>query len=257
MAPARSHRGEDTPVGCAVNREIDMADDDTLTNGEQEDETADISPEITAAELAACTPIPVKRDKFNENATIPYDLTIDHIYESMTEFVNFLGFINTSLNSKGIIRLETMLMPASFSSMVGEFMGASIPKYCNSLVRNKYHNGHPDLLPAGQFDGDSVQHGTEGIEIKGSRYYKGWQGHNAEECWLMVFVFDANRQKDLEQNVPPRPFVFRRVYLGRLVKSDWKFSGRSEGSRRTITASVIESGYKKMTENWIYYDDSE
>jgi hypothetical protein len=38
----------------------------------------------------------------------------------------------------------------------------------------------------------------------------------------------------------------------RLDKEDWSFSGRSESSRRTITASVTKSGYEKMMANWIY-----
>jgi hypothetical protein len=37
-----------------------------------------------------------------------------------------------------------------------------------------------------------------------------------------------------------------------LKKSDWLFAGRSETSRRTITASVTASGYEKMLANWIY-----
>jgi hypothetical protein len=37
-----------------------------------------------------------------------------------------------------------------------------------------------------------------------------------------------------------------------LEESDWKFAGRSETSRRTITASVTSSGYNKMMANWIY-----
>jgi hypothetical protein len=37
-----------------------------------------------------------------------------------------------------------------------------------------------------------------------------------------------------------------------LKKEDWKFSGRSATSRRTITASVTPSGFAKMEANWIY-----
>jgi len=40
----------------------------------------------------------------------------------------------------------------------------------------------------------------------------------------------------------------------KLTKRDWIFSGRSGSSRRTITASVTESGYRKMMRNWIYKD---
>ena len=36
------------------------------------------------------------------------------------------------------------------------------------------------------------------------------------------------------------------------VQADWTFSGRSETSRRTITAGVNRSGYDKMVGNWIY-----
>src|SRR5205085_8016109 len=101
---------------------------------------------------------------------------------------------------------------------------------------------------------DAVQHANEGIEIKASRYTKGWQGHNPEDTWLMVFVFDSNRPVDTAQSVPPRPFSFVMVAGARLTKADWLFAGRSETSRRTITASVTKSGYEKMVANWIYID---
>jgi hypothetical protein len=66
----------------------------------------------------------------------------------------------------------------------------------------------------------------------------------------MVFVFDGNRPRDSE----PRPFRFIKVLSAQLLKSDWLFSGRSETSRRTITASVTETGYLKLMSNWIYND---
>lgn len=172
----------------------------------------------------------------------------------MQEFLDFLGFINQQLNTKSLPRLEAFLMTANFSSLVGEFMNMSIPKYCKTIVKNKYHNGHPDLIPAGVFPGDSILHGNEGIEIKGSRHHSGWQGHNAENVWLMVFVFDSNTSRDGFTEVNPKPFRFVKV-LGAPIKiDDWKFSGRSATSRRTITASVTRSGYEKMASNWIYRD---
>jgi hypothetical protein len=205
------------------------------------------------AEKVACVPTPVNPAKFNKNAIIPHGCTIEHIQEAMNEFINFISFINGQLNTKAIARFESMLMPANFSSMVGEFMTATIPKFCTTLAKNTYHNGHPDMLPKGMFANDSCQHGIEGIEVKASRYERGWQGHNAEDCWLMVFVFDSNRPKDIGK-APPRPFRFLGVYLGQLTKEDWKFSGRTGNSRRTITASVTPTGFLKMITNWIYYD---
>lgn len=185
---------------------------------------------------------------------MPYGLQRQHIRKAMEEFLEFLGFINQQLQSKKIERLESFMIPANFSSLVGEFMASALPKHCKSIVRNKYHNGHPDMLPAGTIPNDSILHGSEGIEIKASRHKSGWQGHNPEDVWLMVFCFDANTSRDAGIGVAPKPFRFTKVVGAQLLKSDWQFSGRSATSRRTITASVKRSGFDKMEANWIYRD---
>lgn len=205
-------------------------------------------------EVRAATPAPIDLKRFNPNCKLPFGLTTDHIAAAMTEFTKFLANVNGSLVAKDTPRLESILMPANFSSIVGEFVKATIPKFCESLVANTYHNGHPDLIPKGKFPNDSCQHGPDGIEIKGSRYLKGWQGHNVEACWLMVFCFESNRPADRAEGTPPMPFRFRLVAGAQLDESDWVFSGRSETSRRTITASVTRSGHAKMMANWIYKD---
>ena len=203
-------------------------------------------------ELLACTPVPIDPAGFNPNVVLPYGLTIAHIASAMTDFLNFLGFINIRLNTEQIPRLESIMMSANFSSLVGEFMNAGIPKYCTTMVKNKYHNGHPDLIPVGMFPGDAVQHASEGVEIKASRYDRGWQGHNPEDTWLMIFIYASNRPRDGGSN--PMPFRFLAVAGARLVESDWLFAGRSATSRRTITASVTSSGYAKIMANSIYRD---
>lgn len=140
------------------------------------------------SELIACTPVPVAAAGFNPSAVLPFGLTSAHLANAMTDFLNFLKHINTRLHDEKIQRLESIMMSANFSSLVGEFMNARIPEHCKSLVKNKYHNGHPDLIPVGMYPADSVQHASVGIEIKASRYGKGWQGHNAEDTWLMVYL---------------------------------------------------------------------
>lgn len=190
---------------------------------------------------------------FNPRAVIPFGVTTEHIRKAMKEFTDFLGFLDLQLFSKQMPRFEDFLMPANFSSMVGEFMGANIPKYCNGVVKNTYHNGHPDLLPAGKYPKNSAQHaGADGIEIKASRYPKSWQGHNEEDVWLMVFVFQSGRPTDVAKGIPPPKFRFLSVLGAMLAKADWLFADRKETSRRTITASVLPSGYDKMAANWIY-----
>jgi hypothetical protein len=208
-------------------------------------------------ELTACAPLPFNPKGFNRKALIPCGCKVEHIRKAMADFLDFLGFINQQLSTKQIPRLEAFLMPANFSSMVGEFMTAAIPKYCRGLVKNRYHNGHPDMLPKGKFPGDSAQHVELGIEVKASRHGSGWQGHNAEDVWLMVFVFDANSARDGSLGIAPKPFRFVKVVGAQLTKQDWAFSGRSATSRRTITASVTRNGFEKMEANWIYRAESE
>lgn len=175
----------------------------------------------------------------------------------MTDFGDFLGFVNRQLRSKQFPRLEAFLMPAGFSSLVGEFMTITIPKYCIGLTKNQFHNGHPDLLPAGLFPNDAIQYAHDGIEVKASRHSSGWQGHNPESIWLRVFHFDSNSANDPNKGIAPKPFCFKGVYSAHLEHEDWAFSGRSSTSRRTITASVNRAGIEKMKANWIYHDSRE
>lgn len=203
-------------------------------------------------ELDACTPQPIRFEDFNPHAEVPYGCTVEHLYRAMQDFLDFLGFINLQLHQRYLPRLESLLMPANFSGLVGELIIAALPKYCPTLSKNQYHNGHPDLIPTGRFPNNAILHTDEGIEIKASRYPSGWQGHNPENVWLMVFVFDSNRPNDIYKGIPPKPFAFRSVVGARLDQADWSFSGRSTTSRRTITASVTASGYEKMMANWIY-----
>ena len=203
-------------------------------------------------EELACTPAAVNEVDFNPNCVIPYGCTVNDIMQGMVDFSEFLGFLNRQLYRRNLSRLESMLMPANFSSLVGEFMHTAITKYCNTLVKNAYHNGHPDLIPKGIYTGDSVLHGSHGIEIKGSRNRSGWQKHNAENVWLMVFVFDSNTQRDQSLGIEPKPFRFVKVLGAQFSCADWSESGRSSTSLRTPTASVLKSGYTKMAQNWIY-----
>jgi len=196
-------------------------------------------------------PEPVEQDGFNPKAVLPFGVTPAHIRAAMRDFIDFLTVIDRQLQEKDMERFENILQQAAFSGMVSELMATRIPQYCKTIVKNRYHNGHPDMLPAGKYPNDEAQHaGTDGIEIKASRYLQGWQGHNAEDAWLMVFVFQSGREGPEVKGTSA--FKFLLVVGAMLRKSDWQFSGRSETSRRTITASVTRSGADKMMANWIY-----
>ena len=206
----------------------------------------------TKAEALACTASPLSPVGFNASCNLPYGLQVSQIQKSMQTFIDFLTFVNSQLNSKKLERLEVMLMAANFSSLVGEFMSSNIPKNCASIIKNTYHNGHPDLVPANYYAKNSVLHGPHGIELKASRYTARWQGHNPEDVWLMVFIYESNRPPDASKGRSPMPFRFVEVVGEKLTKSDWTFAGRSETSRRTITASVNPAAATRMRFNYIY-----
>lgn len=192
-----------------------------------------------------------EKNGFNPRARIPFGVTAMHVYSAMRDFVEFLRIVDARLHRNGMPTLENTMMQANFSSLVGEVISVAIPKYCRRVVKNLYHNGHPDILPAKKYANDAAQHaGADGIEIKASRYLQGWQGHNAEDVWLMIFVFQSGRSGKKVAETPA--FKFLLVAGAPLTKADWLFSGRSETSRRTITASVTKAGAAKMMTNWIY-----
>ncbi len=204
------------------------------------------------SEKIACQPAPVEPIGSNASTVLPYGLTGEHVRLAMSGFTDFLDFMNNELYRNGIERLESMMMPANFSTLVSEFMSSNIPRHCPGLAKNQYHNGHPDLAPTHTFPNNSVQYAHDGVEIKSSRYSSGWQGHNPEDVWLMAFVYDSNRPRDIGTDVMPFAFRFLGVFGAALTKADWTFSGRSATSRRTVTAGVNASGYQKMSQNWIY-----
>lgn len=196
-------------------------------------------------------PDPLDAAGFNPSAKIPFGVEVGHVASAMSDFIEFSTVIDRQLHAKAMPSLENTMMQANFSSLVGEFIAARIPHHCPTVARNSYHNGHPDILPIGKYPGNAAQHaGLDGIEIKASRYAKSWQGHNAEDVWLMVFVFQSGRIGPKVSGAPA--FRFLLVAGARLTKKDWQFSGRSATSRRTITASVKSSGAARMMNNWIY-----
>ena len=75
------------------------------------------------------------------------------------------------------------LLSQSFMSAVAAAFSSESP----GLTLNQYPNGRPDLVPRAHYDGDAVKNGDEGVELKTSRSTSGWQGHNPEGGWLMVF----------------------------------------------------------------------
>lgn len=46
-----------------------------------------------ADEYKACTPVPVKPDRFNPNCSLPYGLTVEHVRRAMEDFIRLVAHL--------------------------------------------------------------------------------------------------------------------------------------------------------------------
>lgn len=168
----------------------------------------------------------------------------------MAEAYQFFHKVNGFLLRSGYKRLEDFMPGNAFSGLVSEVLVQTIPKYCRRLTKNLRVGGHPDLIPRGHYQGNSILQGDEGIDVKSSKQSGGWQGHNPEAGWVTVFRFIVDATTEPVEK--RKPFEFVEVLAGRLARRDWSFSGRGETSRRTITASMKRDAVERLRANWIY-----
>jgi hypothetical protein len=184
----------------------------------------------------------------NRDARLPYGLTHDEIAHAVAETYRLFHGVNDYLIGAGFRTLEDLILGNSLSGIVSEFLVKNIARSSATLEANLKIGGYPDLLPKGHYASNLVLKGAAGIEIKASIQSGGWQGHNPEDCWLMVFRYTVGVQKD--GTVMPLTFV--EILGAALKKSDWSFSGRKGASRRTPTASVTSRGVEKLRKNFLY-----
>lgn len=184
----------------------------------------------------------------NNNVILPYQLNVDEIEKAVAETYRLFNGLNDYLTSSGFRQLDELLLGNSLSGILSEFLVTNIARVSGSLVANLKVGGHPDLLPQGYYSSNLVLKGKEGIEVKSSIQKGGWQGHNPEDCWLMVFRYIVGEQK----NGDILPLTFVEILCAELKKKDWSFSSRKGASRRTPTAAITASGVEKLRNNFLY-----
>ena len=184
----------------------------------------------------------------NRRVLIPYDLKVGEVEKAVAETYRLFHGLNDFLLGSDFRPLEELLLGNSLSGIISEFLVKNIAKASATLEANMKVGGHPDLLPTGHYSSNLVLKGDEGIEVKSSIQRGGWQGHNPEDCWLMVFRYAIGEQ-DKGESVP---LMFLEILCAKLERSDWSFSGRKGTSRRTPTASITASGVEKLRSNFLY-----
>ncbi|HRQ65898.1 MAG TPA: hypothetical protein PKZ76_13725 [Xanthomonadaceae bacterium] len=186
---------------------------------------------------------------FNPEATLPYALRLKDFEMAMQDVYDFFFDINTALIGKGLERLDDMLRPAILSGVLSDMLTASLAKHSRSLVVNRYHNGHPDLVVRGRYPGDRIKSGEEGVEVKTTRKAGGAvDTHGAREQWMCVFVYVVDN--DGEDLAKRRALEFTEVYLSHVGIEDFRRNERSELGTRTST--LHKDGVAKLRSNWVY-----
>jgi hypothetical protein len=184
----------------------------------------------------------------NKQVILPYGLTAQEVEEAVAETYRLFHGLNDYLVQSGFRPLEELLLGNSLSGIISEFLVKNIARASATLEANLKIGGHPDLLPQGHYTSNLILKGDEGIEVKSSIQKGGWQGHNPEDCWLMVFRYAVGAQHNNEAV----PLTFVEILCAYLTKAEWSFSGRTGASRRTPTASITSTGVEKLRENFLY-----
>ena len=184
----------------------------------------------------------------NRRVQLPYGLQVSEVERGVAETYRLFHGLNDFLIQGGFRPLEELLLGNSLSGIISEFLVKNVALASQAMEANMKVGGHPDLLPKGHYSSNLVLKGDEGIEVKSSIQRGGWQGHNPEDCWLMVFRY-AIGQQDNGETVP---LTFLEILCAKLVRTDWSFSGRKGASRRTPTASITSTGVEKLRSNFLY-----
>lgn len=185
-----------------------------------------------------------------DTVNIPYGLQPIHFVRMAEDIHRFLYELNAQLNKMGYPPLEDLHDSAGFSGLISRFAAERLWRASNGLVLNRYHNGYPDLIPDGFYPDNSVEEGTNGFEIKASRYSSGWQGHTVRAGWFAVIQFNIDdRNKGFAERRPTRVEC---ILAAELENDDWKWHPAKPGKSRSGTTQIVSKGVEKLRSSAVF-----
>ncbi len=189
----------------------------------------------------------------NPAPRLPFNLRVDDVTLAVQDVYDFFYDVNHFLFDRSLPRLDDTLRSAILSGVISDMLTESIAKHSRSLTPNRFHNGHPDLLVNGKYPGNSVKSGIEGVEIKTTQKKGGAVDlHGARDQWMMVFVYEVDRET--EPAFDRAPLKFTEIYVAKVVADDFRKNNRGELGTRTAT--LDRAGLRILRDGWIYLDQS-
>ncbi len=188
------------------------------------------------------------RTRFNPSVQLPYSLREDDFLLAMQDAYDLLFDINTALLGRNLPRLEEVVRPAGFSGILSDAAVAAMAKHARVLTGNRFHNGHPDLIPRGVYPRDAVQAGEEGVEVKVTKGRGAVDTHGARDGWVCLFRYEVDSSTEPARDRAPTQFT--EILLAHLNLDDYRRNER--GMLGTRTASANKGGLAKLRANWVY-----
>jgi hypothetical protein len=186
---------------------------------------------------------------FNKKLALPYNLRLDDFRIAMQDIYDFFFDTNRSLIERQLSRLDDFVRPAILSGFLSDMITDSLGSHSRSLVRNNYHNGHPDLIVKGVYKNNATPRGDQGVEIKTTKHRgAAVDFHGGRDQTLVVFVYSSDTQT--EPAVSREPLTFTGIYLAEVVEKD--FNRYERGELGTRTSSLNKEARSRLRENWIY-----
>ena len=187
--------------------------------------------------------------KFNPAAKLPFELRLKDFEIAVQDIYDFFFDVNSALVSRGLKRFDDLLRPAIMSGILSDLLTASLARHSRTLTENRYFNGHPDLVVEGRYSGDSVKAGVEGVEVKATRKAGGAvDTHGARDQWMCVFVYEVDNKTEPANE--RKPLSVTEIYLGHVIRTDFRKNARGELGTRTAT--LHKEGIAKLRKSWIY-----
>ena len=171
--------------------------------------------EEARSDLLPCAPEVPSFDDFNPKAKIPYGVSVEHVYQRDARLCRVsansgYGACEEGHDATGRHADACQLQQYGWGI---HYQQSPAPlsdnrKECVSQWASRFAS-------CGEIPENAAQHaGADGIEVKASRYLRGWQGHNPEDVWLMVFVFESGRPSTCTRPRNARYFDFMQSMVG-------------------------------------------
>ena len=145
---------------------------------------------------------------FDPSAELPYGAGPEDVADAIKEFYTFYSELNEFLLESGFGRMESILRANNaLSDFVGNVVTEAVADQSDALIHNQKPDGFPDLLPVNEDEyaeqDHEVHHGDDGIETKCSKSNGGWQAHNDEEAWFIVFRYERGDPDEVIEDMAP------------------------------------------------------